>query len=53
MRLMYQEKMYDYKTKAEAEKHKEEMMAKGWQVKDEYPQNGNWNGYIWTIEYHR
>lgn len=41
MKLMYEERMYDYKTKAEAQAHIEKMKTKGWQVKDQYECSSN------------
>lgn len=53
MRLMYQEKMYDYKNREEANKHIEVMKAKGWFIKDQYEQKCSCHGDTWTVEYHR
>jgi len=52
MKLMYEEKMYDYRDKTEAQAHIEKMKAKGWQVKDQYEQKF-WVKYTWTVEYQR
>lgn len=38
-RLFFQSKLYDYTSKAEAEKHIEEMETKGWHAKRQ--ENGN------------
>lgn len=52
MRLFYQTKMYDYRTKAEGEKHAEKMRAAGWFVLASYEQKND-SVYHWTIEYQK
>ena len=38
-RLFHQTKLYDYTSKAEAEKHITDMKAKGWYAKDKTMEN--------------
>lgn len=48
-RLFFETKLYDYTTKAEAEKDIPEMRKKGWFIKESYEQSdGN---YTWTVVY--
>lgn len=50
-RISYEtiERIYDYTTRAEADKHKSEMVAKGWHVEDEYTLE-DWR-YNYCIKY--
>ena len=51
MRLFYQTKMYDYRTKAEAEKHAKKMRENYWFIKEQYEQNDGI--YKWTVVYQK
>ncbi len=51
MRLFYQLKLYDYKSKAEAERHTRKMRETGWTVKEQYEQDDG--PYKWTVVYHK
>lgn len=52
MRLFYEHRIYDYKTREEANKHITRMQANGWTVKDQYAEPLELE-YRWTVEYHR
>lgn len=51
-RLFYEERMYDYTTKAQAQADIPKMREKGWFVKEQYEQTQEWS-YGWTVIYMR
>ena len=50
-RLFFETKMYDYTSKADAERDIPKMRANGWVVKEQYEQEDG--KYTWTVVYMR
>lgn len=51
MRLFYESKLYDYESRAKAERHIQTMRKHGWSVKEQYEQSDG--PYKWTVVFHR
>lgn len=50
-RIFYAEKLYDYTSKNDADKHIVKMRQNGWFVKEQYEQNDG--PYKWTVVYQK